>query len=111
MKILSTLTAAALALGLSATTGAPARAGDGYGDCGYFVFAGAYQNYRNAARQADRWSGTIHDLDRSDSPNAGRGFYVVTLGQWHSKRRAKSVAWNARHNGVDGAYAAYRCFY
>lgn len=111
MKIVSALASAALALGLTAATDTPARAGDGYGYCAHFVFAGAYRSYGNAQRQANRWSGRIHDLDRSDSPNAGRGLFVVTLGDWSSRSRARSVAWNARNNGVEGAYAAYRCFY
>lgn len=113
MKIVSTLTAAALALGLALATDAPARAGDGYAysHCGYFVFAGAYRSYGNAQRQANRWSGQVYNLDESDSPNAGRGLYVVTLGDWSSRTRARSIALNARHNGVEGAYAAYRCFY
>ena len=88
---------------------APAKASDEI--CGYWAFAGAFQNYHNAKARAIEYGGTVLDLDRSNSPNAGQGFHVVAKGPFASKTTAKRRARDYRHNGVNGAYASHRCFY
>lgn len=87
----------------------PAQAGDEF--CGYWAFAGAFQNYSNAVRRANNYGGNVLDLDRSNSPNAGKGYHVVAKGPYQSKHRANRAARNYRSYGVSGAYAAHRCFY
>ena len=102
--------AAALALGtLTAATlaSAPAQAST----CGWFAFAGAFQNYGNAQRQANRLGGGIWNVDNSDSPNAGRGFWAVGTYHAGSKRRARESRNYFRRNGVPSAYIGQRCFY
>ena len=108
MQTLKTIIAAAV-VATSFSAIAPAQASDEF--CGYWAFAGAYQNYNNARRQANRFGGDVLDLDRSNSPNAGQGFHVVAKGPYNSRSRANRRAREYRRDGVRGAYAAHRCFY
>ena len=108
MLTIKTIVAAAV-VATAFTMAAPAKASDEI--CGYWAFAGAYQSYRNAQRQANNYGGTVLDLDRSNSPNAGQGFHVVAEGPFDSKSRANRRARDYRYDGVNGAYAAHRCFY
>ena len=102
MRVL--LATAVVAASLSLMPGA-AQAG-----CGWYAFAGAFKSYRSAQRQANRLGGAVLDVDASNSPNAGRGFYAVGFGptNW---AQADSVKRNYRASGVRGAYVAKRCFY
>ena len=110
MKITSTIAAIAVALSLGAGVAIPkAHASDG-SDCGYFVFVGAFKSYSSAARKARRVGGEVYDLDYSDSPSAGRGFYAVTVGSSGSRRTAEKMARGARYDGDRDAYVAFRCF-
>lgn len=105
--------ALALTLGLGAGA-APATAGDGPGrasECAYFVFAGAYRSYRRAASQAAWTGGEVRDLDASNSPNAGRGFYVITRGQSRDRAIAERLLRRHRHELPRDAYVAHRCFH
>lgn len=106
-KLTSILAATAIIGSLATVT--PSQAGDEF--CGYWAFAGAFQSYRNAQRRANNYGGNVLDLDRSNSPNAGKGYHVVAKGPFNSKRRANRSARNYRADGVSGAYAAHRCFY
>ncbi len=104
--IASTLLAASLGAA-GALTSTPATAGSQV--CGYWAFGGAFQVRRNAIRRARRVRAHVFDLDRSDSPNAGKGYWVVTQGpDSRSWARRKARKW--RRMGVPGAYAARRCF-
>lgn len=78
--------------------------------CGYFAFAGAYKSLRSAQRQANRVGGSAWGLDSSNSPNAGKGLWVVARGPGS---RAAANRWRNqyRQRGVSGAYVANRCFY
>lgn len=78
--------------------------------CGWYAFAGAYKSRRAAQRQARRLNGIVFDVDASDSPNAGQGWYAVGFGptDW---AQADTIKRNYRADGVRGAYAARRCFY
>lgn len=103
--------ALALALGAVAApiaTSSQAQAAD---SCGYYAFAGAFSTYRRAERRANRVGGNVWGLDASDSPNAGRGLWVVAKGPTSSRGRANRWRWQYRDRGVRGAYVAYRCFY
>lgn len=102
------MTTAAAALMFTAIAQIPsASAGDQI--CGTWAFGGAFQNYNNAIRQANKIGANVLDLDRSNSPNAGKGYWVVAKGPY-SRSYARSVARNWRSWGVRGAYAANRCF-
>jgi hypothetical protein len=80
--------------------------------CGYFAFAGAYGSERTARREARRLDIDFYDLDESDSPNAGEGYYVVASGPFDSGAEARREARRLnREPGVDGAYAKELCFY
>lgn len=85
-----------------------AQASDGV--CGFYAFGGAYKSRANANRQARRIGGQVFDLDASDSPNAGKGFWVVGAGpgnrSWADRRRR-----DFRARGARGAYVAARCMY
>ncbi|MEM9732666.1 MAG: hypothetical protein AAF903_04155 [Pseudomonadota bacterium] len=100
--------AAMTAAFLNTTTPAPVEASEG--NCGFYAFAGAYQSRRNADRQARRVGGQVYDLDQSDSPNAGKGFWVVGIGPgprgWANQRRREF-----RSRGARGAYVAARCIW
>ncbi|MEL6946927.1 MAG: hypothetical protein AAFO73_04765 [Pseudomonadota bacterium] len=108
MTTFKTLAAAALAA-VTLANAAPAEAG-GHSQCGYYAFGGAYQNYSNAKAQAVRLGAAIRDLDRSNSPNAGQGYWVVSYGPVN-RWAAKSAANNWRWQGVHDAYVAKRCFF
>lgn len=98
---------AATILGASLVATTPTFAAD---SCGYFAFAGAFSTYNRAQRQANRVGGNVWSLDHSNSPNAGRGLWVVARGPGSSSR-ARSWARTYRNRGVGGAYVANRCFY
>ena len=80
------------------------------GVCGHYAFAGAFSTRNAARKQARRVGGQVFDLDASDSPNAGKGLWVVGTGpgprSWASKQARKF-----RDRGVRGAYVAARCMY
>lgn len=80
--------------------------------CGWFAFAGAYSSRSAARREARRLDMDFYDLDESDSPNAGEGFWVVASGPYDRARQARREARRlAREEGVDGAYAKEICFF
>lgn len=85
-----------------------AQASDG--NCGWWAFAGAFQSRSAARRQANRVGGQVYDLDQSDSPNAGKGFWVVAHGpggrNWANQKKRQF-----RNRGVGGAYIASRCIW
>jgi hypothetical protein len=85
-----------------------AQASDG--SCGYFAFAGAFQNYRSAQRKARRIGAVAMDLDQSDSPNAGKGYWVVAVGPG-SRSWAKREQRRLRRNGAGSTYVASRCIW
>jgi len=80
------------------------------GNCGYWAFGGAFQSRRSADRRARQVGGQVYDLDQSDSPNAGKGFWVVAAGPgprgWANQRRREM-----RSRGARGAYVAARCIW
>ena len=86
----------------------PVRASDGV--CGFYAFAGAFSTRRAAQRQANRVGGQVFDLDASDSPNAGKGLWVVGAGPG-SKYWANQRKRDFRRNGARSAYVASRCMY
>ena len=104
-----TLIAAAFATAaLSFGPSQMAHASDG--NCGYYAFAGAFQNYRSALRKARRIGAVAMDLDQSDSPNAGQGFWVVAVGPG-SRRWAKRQERKLRRRGAGDTYVASRCIW
>jgi len=108
MPSIKTIIAAAIAA-TTLTSAAPAFASDAI--CGTYVFAGAYQVKSNAYVQANRVGATVLDLDRSNSPNAGKGYWVVAEGPLRPSA-ARQLAHQWRNwNGVHDAYTAHRCFY
>ncbi len=104
LKTVLAATLAVTALTLSAER-TPAEAA-----CGFWAFAGAFQNYNNAQRRQRQVGGSIWDLDSSDSPNAGKGFFVIAEGPGS---RAQANRWKRqfRNNGARSAYVARRCLY
>lgn len=85
-----------------------AQASDG--NCGYYAFAGAFQNYRSAQRKARRIGAVAMDLDQSDSPNAGKGYWVVAVGPG-PRRWAKRQERKLRRRGAGDTYVAARCIW
>ncbi|MEM8750865.1 MAG: hypothetical protein AAGF28_11215 [Pseudomonadota bacterium] len=106
--MIKTVLAATVALSTIAFTAPMASAQSG--PCGFYAFAGAFQNYNNAIRRARNVGGNVWDLDASDSPNAGKGFFVVAQGPG-SRSQAQRWARQYRSYGVSGAYVARRCMY
>lgn len=109
MKIVfATLLAAATVGGAMSTSLQTVHASEG--NCGYWAFAGAFQSRRSADRRARQVGGAVYDLDQSDSPNAGKGFWVVAYGpgprNWANQRKR-----DFQRNGVRGAYVAARCIW
>ena len=101
-------TAAFVATVLSGITAV--RASDGGGDsCGWFAFAGSFQNARLARRQANRLSAWTWDVDASNSANAGEGWWAVGVGPT-SRAQAKRERRRLQRRGVN-SYVAKRCFY
>jgi len=101
-----TLTIAAV-LAAVMTGGSSANAAD---SCGYFAFAGAFNSFNKADRKASRIGGNAWGLDSSDSPNAGKGLWVVAKGPG-SKPQANQWRHEYVRNGVRDAYVARRCFF
>ncbi len=85
----------------------PTRAAD---SCGYFAFAGAFNSFNKADRKASRIGGNAWGLDSSDSPNAGKGLWVVAKGPG-SKPQANQWRRQYVRKGVRDAYVARRCFF
>lgn len=80
--------------------------------CGWFAFAGAYSSKSTARREARDLDLDYYDLDESDSPNAGEGFWVVASGPFTTGRKARNEAKRLRvEEDVEGAYAKQICFY
>ena len=78
--------------------------------CGWYAFAGAFKSYRSAQQRANRVGGRVFDVDASNSPNAGQGWYAVGFGPTN-RASANSVRRDYRASGVRGAYVANRCSY
>ncbi|MER0239789.1 SPOR domain-containing protein [Fulvimarina sp. MAC8] len=97
----------AAALGSAAFVATPSHAAD---SCGYFAFAGAFSSFNAANRRANQVGGSAWGLDSSDSPNAGRGMWVVAIGPG-SRGDANRWRNQYRSRGIGDAYVAYRCFY
>ena len=102
-KILGLAIGAMTLAGLAAT---PAAASG----CGYYALGGAFKNLNSAYNRAGDIDASVYDLDNSNSPNAGKGFYVVALGPV-SRGRANQYKREFRSNGVRGAYIKRMCFY
>ncbi len=78
--------------------------------CGWYALGGAFQNLNSAYNRAGNLDASVFDLDQSNSPNAGKGYYAVALGPV-SKRQARGYRSEFRSNGVRGAYIKKMCFY
>jgi len=111
MKLLTATAFSALILGAtlataSITTSTKAEAAD---SCGFFAFAGAYQSYNRAQRQANRVGGNVWSVDASNSPNAGQGWWAVARGP---SNRSQANRWKRQfQNRGISSYVARRCFY
>ncbi len=105
MKKLVLATTVLFGLALGASTSASAA-----DSCGYFAFAGAFKSFAAANRQANRVGGAAWGLDSSNSPNAGKGLWVVALGPGS---RSQANRWRNQYKarGVRSAYVANRCFF
>lgn len=100
--------ALAAAFAALVTTGAPTPAHAS--GCGWYALGGAFQSRRAAYNQAGDLDASVYDLDDSDSPNAGKGFYVVALGPVR-RSQADQYRREFRRNGVRSAYVKQMCFY
>ena len=78
--------------------------------CGWYAIGGAFKSRNSAYNQAGDLDASVFDLDESDSPNAGRGFYVVALGPVR-RSQANEYRRQFRQNGVKSAYVKNMCFY
>ncbi len=78
--------------------------------CGYFAFAGAFGTFNKADRKAAQIGGNAWGLDSSDSPNAGKGLWVVAKGPGS---RPQANQWRREYvrRGVRDAYVSRRCFF
>jgi hypothetical protein len=87
------------------------QTGTAYAACGYWAFGGAFQSFAAANRQARqaRNNAGVFDLDDSNSPNAGKGFYVVAVGVG-SKSDANVWKREFERRGIT-SYVAKRCLY
>lgn len=76
--------------------------------CGYWAFAGAFQNSNSAYRKQRRVGGAVWNLAGSDSPNAHLDLYVIAQGP---STRGQANIWKRqfRARGVHDAYVARRC--
>ncbi|MDY8108112.1 hypothetical protein U0C82_02975 [Fulvimarina sp. 2208YS6-2-32] len=92
---------------LSAFAATPSAAAD---SCGFFAIAGAFPSFPGADRRSDEIGGSAWGLDSSDSPNAGRGLWVVAEGPG-SRAQAEGWARDYRAKGVGDAYVTRRCFF
>ncbi len=103
-SILSAALLFAASYGLSTT---PVSAAD---SCGYFAFAGAFRSFETANQRANAIGGAAWGLDSSNSPNAGRGLWVVAKGPGS---RGEANHWRNEYRavGIGDAYVANRCFY
>lgn len=97
--------AAALAAVMAADVTAAHASG-----CGWYAIGGAFQSRNSAYNQAGDLDASVYDLDDSDSPNAGKGFYVVALGPVR-RSQANEYRRQFRQNGVRSAYVKKMCFY
>ncbi len=97
--------AAVLAVALAADV-SPAEASG----CGWYAIGGAFKSRNSAYNQAGNLDASVYDLDDSDSPNAGKGFYVVALGPVR-RSQANRYRQEFRQNGVASAYVKKMCFY
>ncbi|EAU41447.1 hypothetical protein FP2506_01730 [Fulvimarina pelagi HTCC2506] len=95
------------AIGGAAFNTSPSSAAD---SCGYFAFAGAFSSFSAADNHASQVGGAAWGVDSSDSPNAGRGLWVVAIGPGS---RSDANRWRREYQtrGVRDAYVARRCFY
>ncbi|WP_167591866.1 SPOR domain-containing protein [Jiella endophytica] len=93
------------AMGLTATATTAEASG-----CGWYAIGGAFKSRNSAYNQAGNLDASVYDLDDSDSPNAGKGFYVVALGPVR-KSQANRYRQEFRQNGVSSAYVKKMCFY
>lgn len=78
--------------------------------CGWYALGGAFQNLNLAYNHAGDLDASVYDLDQSNSPNAGKGYYAVAL-KGGSKWRAREYRNEFRRNGVRSAYIKNMCFY
>lgn len=85
----------------------PAKAAD---SCGWFAFAMATKSSSAAHRAASRFGGNVWNVDYSNSPNAGQGWYTVALGPG-SKSSARKWRNRYKSRGARRAYIGNRCFY
>ena len=99
------IAALAAAATLSISAGSAQASG-----CGYYALGGAFHNLNSAYNRAGNIDASVYDLDRSNSPNAGKGYYAVALGPV-SRWRAKDYRRQFKRNGVRGAYVKRMCFY
>ncbi|MBO0903188.1 SPOR domain-containing protein [Jiella sonneratiae] len=96
----------AAAVALVATTGSLAHASG----CGWYAIGGAFQSRNAAYNHAGDLDASVYNLDDSNSPNAGKGFYAVAIGPV-SKRQANQYRRQFQSNGVKSAYVKNMCFY
>lgn len=76
--------------------------------CGYWAFAGAFQNSNAAFRKQSRVGGSVWNLAGSDSPNAHLELFVIAQGP---STRSQANIWKRQFQarGVHDAYVARRC--
>jgi len=101
------LAATALLVSALGTMTVPASAGSQV--CGNYVIGLASKNWNTANKIAKKVGGFVWDLDLSNSPNAGKGFWVVADGPF-SVSRAKRMVREWKNNGASGAYRKNMCF-
>lgn len=106
-QLIKTIAATALLVGTLGAMTIPASAGSQV--CGNYVIGGASKNWNTANKIAKKVGGNVWDLDKSNSPNAGKGFWVVADGPFISSEAKKRVRrWKKK--GAKGAYRKNMCF-
>ena len=106
MKALKT-TIAALVIGAATILASQSASAHG---CGWYAFALATKNYGSAQNAQNRYGGIIHDVDQSNSRNAGQGWWAVSEGPG-SKSDARNWRRTFKARGARKAYIGHRCFY
>jgi len=77
--------------------------------CGWYAFALATKSHSAAQSAQSRYGGVIHDVDLSNSKNAGQGWWTVSEGPG-SKAQARQWRRDFKRAGARKAYIGNRCF-
>ena len=105
----NTFVAALIATAAASANFTTAQASDEF--CGYWAFAGAFQNPGNAHRRAIATAVQFSILTAPTAQTQDRDITLLPKVRISSKSRANRRAREYRQDGVRGAYAAHRCFY